>query len=149
MAKGVAAAWSALLLSGAALAQPDLDAATRQVEAAERAFAQTMADRDVAAFASHLSEQAVFFNGPQVLNGKAAVATAWTRFFEKKDAPFSWAPDHVVVLADGTLAHSTGPVRDPSGRPIARFNSVWRLEAPGVWRVVFDKGQSWEEPEKP
>ncbi|MES3015536.1 MAG: nuclear transport factor 2 family protein [Pseudomonadota bacterium] len=149
MAKLVAAAWSALLLSGAALAQPDLDAATRQVEAAERAFAQTMADRDVAAFASHLSEQAVFFNGPQVLNGKAAVATAWTRFFEKKDAPFSWAPDHVVVLADGTLAHSTGPVRDRSGKPIARFNSVWRLEAPGVWRVVFDKGQSWEEPEKP
>ena len=149
MAKRVAATWSALLLSGAVLAQPDLDAATRQVEAAERAFAQTMADRDVAAFASHLSEQAVFFNGPQVLNGKAAVATAWARFFEKKDAPFSWAPDQVVVLADGTLAHSTGPVRDAAGKPIARFNSVWRLEAPGVWRIVFDKGESWEEPGKP
>jgi hypothetical protein len=32
-------------------------------------------------------------------------------------------------------------VRDADGKPIARFNSVWRQEAPGVWRVVFDKGQ--------
>ena len=71
------------------------------------------------------------------------------RFFDAKEAPFSWAPDHVVVLADGTLAHSTGPVRDPSGLAVARFNSVWRLEAPGVWRVVFDKGETWEEPQKP
>jgi ketosteroid isomerase-like protein len=149
MARGVAAALSALLLSGAVLAQTDLDVAARQVEAAERAFAQTMADRDVAAFASHLSEQAVFFSGPKVLNGKAAVATAWARFFENKEAPFSWAPDHVVVLTDGTLAHSTGPVRDPSGKPIARFNSVWRLEAPNTWRIVFDKGETWEEPQKP
>jgi hypothetical protein len=23
---------------------------------------------------------------------------------------------------------------------IARFNSIWRLEAPGTWRVVFDGG---------
>lgn len=44
------------------------------------------------------------------------------------------------MLGDGTLAHSSGPVRDASGKPIARFNSVWRQEAPGVWRVVLDKG---------
>jgi ketosteroid isomerase-like protein len=31
-------------------------------------------------------------------------------------------------------------VRDPDGKVIGRFNSVWRQEAPGVWRVVFDKG---------
>jgi hypothetical protein len=23
---------------------------------------------------------------------------------------------------------------------IARFNSIWRLEAPGRWRVIFDNG---------
>ena len=148
--KVLGASLGSLLLSGAALAQqPDLEAATRQVEAAERAFARSMAERDHAAFTSHLSEQAVFFNGPKVLNGKAAVAAGWKRFFDAKDAPFSWAPDHVVVLADGTLAHSTGPVLSPAGKPIARFNSVWRLEAPGVWRIVFDKGESWEEPAKP
>jgi ketosteroid isomerase-like protein len=134
---------SALLVSGAALAQPDLVALQQQVADTERAFARSMAERDHAAFTRHLSEQAVFF-GAKVLNGKAEVAAAWQRFFVAKEAPFSWEPDQVVVTADGLLAHSTGPVRDPAGKPIARFNSVWRLEAPGTWRIVFDRGETWE-----
>jgi ketosteroid isomerase-like protein len=137
-----------LLIAAAAQAQPDLDALTRQVADTERAFARSMAERDHAAFTKHLSDQAVFFSGAAPLQGRAAVAAGWKRFFEAKEAPFSWEPDLVVVTSDGTLAHSTGPVRDPAGRPIGRFNSVWRLEAPGVWRIVFDKGQPWEEPAK-
>jgi hypothetical protein len=35
---------------------------------------------------------------------------------------------------------STGLVRDPGGKVIGRFNSIWRLEPPGEWCVVFDKG---------
>jgi hypothetical protein len=69
------------------------------------------------------------------------VAAYWRRFFDAPQAPFSWAPDRVEVLDDGTLAHSSGPVRDPAGEPVSRFNSVWRQEAPGVWRVVFDRGE--------
>ncbi|MEO7338616.1 MAG: nuclear transport factor 2 family protein [Caldimonas sp.] len=134
----------ACLVLGAARAEPDLAALTREVEGTERAFAKTMADRDHAAFTRFLSEQAVFNPGPKALRGKAAVAAAWKRFFDAKVAPFSWEPDQVEVTADGTLAHSSGPVRDPSGQPFARFNSVWRLEAPGTWRIVFDKGQPLE-----
>ena len=137
-----------LLAVAAAQAQPDLPALTAQVTDTERAFARSMAERDAAAFARHLSEQAVFFGGAKVLNGKAAVAAGWQRFFEGQEAPFSWEPDLVVVTADGLLAQSTGPVRNAAGQPIARFNSVWRLEAPGTWRIVFDKGQPWEEPAK-
>ena len=44
------------------------------------------------------------------------------------------------MLASGTLAHSSGPVRDRAGKLVSRFNSVWRQESPGVWRIVFDKG---------
>jgi hypothetical protein len=44
------------------------------------------------------------------------------------------------VLASGTLAISSGPVRDPSGKLVATFTSIWRQEAPGVWRIIFDKG---------
>jgi ketosteroid isomerase-like protein len=112
----------------------------QQVTAAERAFAKTMADRDHAAFASFLSEEAVFYTGPTPLHGKAAVAAAWKRFYERPQAPFSWEPDSVEVLESGTLAISSGPVYDPSGKRFATFTSIWRLEAPGVWRVVFDKG---------
>lgn len=125
-----------------ALAQPELAALRRQVEDTERAFARSMAERDHAAFARHLSEQAVFYAPNRVLRGKAEVAAAWKPFFDGPQAPFSWEPDQVEVLGDGTLAHSSGPVHDPSGKLVGRFNSVWRQEAPGVWRIVFDKGEA-------
>jgi ketosteroid isomerase-like protein len=124
-----------------ACAQPDLEVLRSQVDATERSFARSMAERDHAAFAQHLSEQAVFFAPNRVLHGSAEVAQAWKRFFEGAQAPFAWEPDQVEVLADGTLAHSSGPVRDPAGVLIARFNSVWRQESPGVWRIVFDRGE--------
>jgi ketosteroid isomerase-like protein len=127
----------------AAMAQPDPQALERQVADTERAFARSMVERNHAAFTALLSEQAVFI-GARVLRGKAAVAAGWKAYFDGPQAPFSWEPDAVEVLADGTLAHSTGPVRDASGKAIARFNSVWRQEAPGVWRIVFDKGQPLE-----
>jgi len=133
-------------VGGAVNAQADLQALERQVDAAERAFARSMADRNHAAFTALLSEHAVFFGGGRVLRGKAAVAAGWKPFFDGPAAPFSWSPDQVQVLADGTLALSTGPVLDPAGKAISRFNSIWRQEAPGVWRVIFDKGQPPEPP---
>ena len=116
------------------------DSAREQVWAAEVAFARTMADRNPQAFAEFIADEAVFFAGTTPLRGKAKVTEGWAGFFTAKEAPFSWAPDQVEVLDSGTLAISTGPVRDPTGKVVARFNSIWRLEAPNRWKVVFDKG---------
>ena len=110
-----------------------------QVRAAETAFAKTMADRDQAAFAGYVADEAVFF-GRGVLRGKAAVVEGWKPLYEGPKAPFSWAPEQVEVLDSGTLALSSGPVYDPEGKRSGTFNSVWRLEKDGKWRVVFDKG---------
>lgn len=112
----------------------------QQVMDAERAFARTMAARDHAAFTSFLADEAIFFTGDRPVRGKVAVAAEWKPMYDAPTAPFSWEPDDVQVLDSGALALSTGPVRDPAGRVIGRFNSIWRLEAPGTWRVVFDKG---------
>ena len=130
------------LLAGCAATppRPDLDELRKQVTDAERAFTRTMAERNFAAFTSFLSEEAVFYAGQKPLHGKQAVAHDWKRFYEKPEAPFSWEPQQVEVLDSGTLALSSGPVRDRDGKVFATFNSIWRLEAPGVWRVVFDKG---------
>jgi ketosteroid isomerase-like protein len=114
--------------------------ARQQVMATERAFAKTMADRDHKAFASFIAEDTVFFSGPKPLHGKQAVVEFWARFYQKPQAPFSWEPDEVEVLDSGTLAISSGPVRDPTGKLFARFTSIWRLEAAGQWRIIFDKG---------
>jgi ketosteroid isomerase-like protein len=120
--------------------KPDHDALRKEVLDTERAFAATMAKRDFAAFESFLSEEAVFFSGPKPLRGKAAISEGWKKFYEKPDPPFSWEPGDVQVLDSGTLALSTGPVKDPSGATVATFSSIWRLEAPGRWRIIFDKG---------
>ena len=113
---------------------------TAEVRDAERAFAKTMADRDHAAFATHVAEEAVFFNRKGPLKGRAAVAAAWKPLYEGKEAPFSWEPETVEVLPSGTLALTSGPVRDRAGALIGTFTSVWRLEPDGRWRVIFDKG---------
>jgi ketosteroid isomerase-like protein len=130
------------LLAGCATTAPapgNADLA-RQVADTERGFAKSMADRNHAAFVTYLSDEAIFFTGPKPLHGKDEVAAAWRRFYDKPQAPFSWEPDKVEVLASGTLALSSGPVHDPSGKLIANFTSIWRLEAPGSWRIVLVKG---------
>jgi ketosteroid isomerase-like protein len=116
-------------------------AAVQQVMATELAFAKTMADRNFKAFITFLSPDAVFFSGSSVMHGPAEVAVQWQPYFDSPKAPFSWKPDHVEVLASGNLALSTGPVYEKN-KIVARFNSVWRLEADNVWRIVFDKGEA-------
>ena len=139
---------AALLVASAVLSacalmnrEPTTTAGLQQAVAdTERAFARSMAERNHAVFTSFLSEEAVFFSGAQVLRGKQQVAAAWKRFYEGPNAPFSWQPEQVEVLQSGSLALSSGPVRDAQGKLIATFSSVWRQEAPGVWRIIFDKG---------
>jgi ketosteroid isomerase-like protein len=112
----------------------------QQVRDAETAFARSMADRSVDDFAKHVAADAVFFGRDQATHGKEAVVASWKPLFEGKDAPFSWASEQVEVSQSGTLAHSSGPVYDREGKRVGTFNSIWRREADGSWKVVFDKG---------
>ncbi|QQR73903.1 MAG: nuclear transport factor 2 family protein [Holophagales bacterium] len=105
----------------------------------ERAFAATMAKRDLAGFASFLAEDTVFVGGT-VRRGKAAVVEGWSRFFEGKEAPFSWEPATAVVGASGTLGLTSGPVYDPDGTRSGTFTSTWRREKDGSWKIVLDTG---------
>ncbi len=137
----VAIVSSVALFACSAMSAPiTSESARKQVWAAEMAFARTMADRELNRFSEYVAEEAVFFAGTTALRGKSEVVEGWSQYFTGPDAPFSWEPDQVEVLASGDLALSTGPVRDPAGNIIARFNSIWRLEPSGKWRVVFDKG---------
>lgn len=132
-----------LLMTCAVSAQePDLEQLRQQVEDTERAFASTMANRDHDAFTSFLSDETIFFSGETPLRGKQQVTDAWKPYFQEPGAPFSWEPQMVVVLDSGALALSSGPVRDPGGKQVATFNSVWRLDPDGTWRIIFDKGSN-------
>ena len=122
-----------------AAAQTSLESRRAEVFAAERAFARSMAERDFAAFGRYVPEDCVFF-GETALHGREAVLAAWKPFFDGAQAPFSWEPDQVEVLASGDLALSTGLVKNPAGAVTARFNSIWQRQADGRWQVIFDKG---------
>jgi ketosteroid isomerase-like protein len=129
-----------LFPAGSSSAEEDaVPSPEEELRTTEIAFARTMADRDLEAFASFLDEETVFFGKDGPLRGRKAVVEAWSRFFEGPDAPFSWEPDAVAVLASGGLGLTSGPVHDPAGERVGTFNSVWRRTDAG-WRIVFDKG---------
>ena len=117
-----------------------LSDAEAELWATEAAFAQTMADRDLEAFAGFLDSEAVFFTGARTLRGRDAITSAWQRYFEGDEAQFAWAPEAVAVLESGDLGMTSGPILSPSGERIGTFNSVWRRTADGSWQIVFDRG---------
>lgn len=124
------------------VASQTTDQLAEEVQAAESAFAETMARRDLSAFAGFVAAEAVFVGSHSTLRGAEAIRAGWAPYFEDDMAPFSWEPETVEVLESGALALSSGPVFDAQGGRVGTFNSVWRLEADGQWRVVFDKGCS-------
>lgn len=140
----------ALALSSVSVAQASGPEQLRQqVENRERAFAQTMADRDFEAFKSFLADETIFFAGEAPIRGSDEVAAAWAGFYEGAEPPFSWEPETVAVLDSGTLALNSGPVRNPEGNRVATFQSIWRLGSDGDWKIVFDKGNRYCEPPPP
>ncbi len=138
--KLIGACLMGLLVMGVAQAAPDTAELKKQVWETEKAFAATMKARDLKAFSAFLADETVFFSGPKPIHGKEGVIGWWTKYYDKPQAPFSWEPDEVEVLASGTLAISGGPVYDEKGKLFARFSSIWRQEAPGKWKIIFDRG---------
>lgn len=118
----------------------------KQVANIENAFAKTMADRDFDVFKSFLALDTVFWSNGKPLRGAERVADVWQDFFEGADAPFSWKSESVMVNPDGKIAFSTGPVMNSSGEVYAYFNSVWRKNDDGEWKIIFDKGVNLNPP---
>ncbi|MBV8519921.1 MAG: alpha/beta fold hydrolase [Acidobacteria bacterium] len=112
--------------------------AVSEVRATEIAFAKAFADRDAARFFSMVADDATFLS-LRTLHGKQAVVDRWSRLLTGP-APFRWGPERVAVSADGKIGWSTGPVYDAQGNLTGNYNSVWRKEADGSWKIIFDSG---------
>lgn len=133
----------------ATLSPAELARRTEAVRATERAFAKTMADRDLAAFARFIAPDAVFMDGTEASRGAEAVVAGWRDLFKGTAAPFSWEPEVIEVLPTGQLALSSGPVHNAKGERTGTFHSVWRRERDGTWRIVLDHGCSCAKPAAP
>lgn|GEM_PF-4692427 len=128
------------------IAQPPVSVPTAPLSElirAELAFAEMALRQGTrAAFLANLHPQAVVFS-PGPVNGKGL----WEA---KPESPglLSWFPAFAEVSEDGLMGYTTGPAeyrKERSSRQEApawkgRFLSVWRRDADGRWRVIFDAG---------
>jgi ketosteroid isomerase-like protein len=128
-----------VLFAPSAFAAESLAELAAQVRATEIAFAKTLADRDVTAFRKMIAPDVIWL-ADEPLRGPDQVLTRWQKYFEGPKAPFSWAPEIVEVQDGGKIALSTGPVMNPAGKRVATFTSIWRREASGEWKIIFDRG---------
>ncbi len=119
---------------------------TDDVRCREIGFSKSVETHDMSTFRSHIDADARFV-GAAVLKGVESIAEGWSVFFTSDGPSIKWRPQIVEVLENGSLALSRGPYRmlstDADGNAVERwgtFNSVWRLNDDGEWRVVFDAG---------
>lgn len=123
-----------------------------EVRCQEIAFSRSVENKNLESFRSFLDSDARFV-GSRVTRGPEEIISAWQVFFSDDGPTIKWRPRFVEVLEDGTLALTRGPYRmidkDADGNPAeywGTFNSVWRKNADGEWRVVFDAGNSAAKP---
>ncbi len=119
---------------------PAAPAAVAGVVAAERAFARLSVDSGAqAAFVANLGDDAVLFR-PAPVPGRAFQLA---HPMPKAGGTLAWTPHWAGASRAGDLGFTSGPwtiTRD--GRVVAHgtFNSVWRRQAGGPWRVLLDVG---------
>ena len=129
------------LLAGTAIA--DLE---DEVRCREIGFSNSVEQLDLEAFRTFIDADARFV-GASVLRGVDEIAAGWSVFFTEGFPKIKWRPQIVEVLEDGRLALSRGPFisvsKNAEGDKVetwGTFNSIWRLNSDGEWRVVFDAG---------
>jgi len=124
---------------------------TDDVQCREIGFSKSAESRDADLFVSFIDADARFV-GNSAMRGTAEIVEAWNIFFTEDGPSIKWRPQFVEVLEDGKLALTRGPYRmittDDEGVATEHwgtFNSVWRLQADGSWKVVFDAGSDSNE----
>ena len=124
-----------------ALADPVDDVRCREI-----GFSLAAEARDAARFAAFIDPDARFVSN-HVMRGPVDIVEAWGPFFADGGPAIKWRPQFVEVLADGSLALTRGPYRmrvaDEDGSTSeswGTFNSTWRKQPNGGWKVVFDAG---------
>ena len=125
----------ALALTTASPAFADQPDAAAQIERAERAFAADGLALGVrGSFLKHMADDAIVF-APFPVSAKALYAGR----SGDGEPRLEWWPAWVVAARSGDLGLSTGPSRI-NGKPGGWYATIWRKDADGVWRWIYDGG---------
>jgi ketosteroid isomerase-like protein len=124
-----------------------LEKSKREIIETERAF-NKMAQQDgiAAAFLHFAADSAVLMRNNKLIIGKAEIRKSFGNDLSKQEGiSLTWEPDYVDVSASGDLGYTYGPyiysLVDSNGitqRDTGIFHTVWKRQADGNWRFVWD-----------
>lgn len=134
----------------AAPVAPALPAAVQQIDDAERAFAQAVAQAGLMqGFRQFAAPDAVMFLPDPTPAGPALAAARWA-------GELAWRTQYVGVAPSGDLAFSAGAsLLRGAGRSVGGFYlTVWRRQPDGGWKYVLDHAADmppaiWSLPPRP
>jgi len=138
-------AFLVFVLTIACTPQNNREMAIKEIEEAEAAFAQMVADSGVAAGFMHFAaNDAVMLRNENLVKGKEA----FQEYFSHStltNVQLAWQPDFVDAAESGELGYTYGTytfsATDTAGKELSSqgiFHSVWRKQADGQWRFVWD-----------
>jgi len=136
----------AVLLAACASRPPTQLPTAAPVIAAERAFAADGATRGwVAAFRRAAASEAVTLR-PGPVNAQASLS----EIEGDGETSLAWAPAYAGISGGGDFGFTTGPfwVRGREG-VLGHYFTVWRRQADGGWKWIFDAGTNVRDPGPP
>jgi uncharacterized protein (TIGR02246 family) len=123
------------------------DADVKAIRDLETATVQAFAAKDVDKLAAFYADDAsVLFPDAPVINGIAAIKTAFKPFFADKNFTNTFASDKVDVAKSGDLGYSQGAYtmtfKDPKTKKVltvkGKYVTVFQKQADGGWKAVAD-----------
>ena len=118
------------------------------IAAAEPAMTAIDAERAFAADAQKLGQWTAFRK--YAADDAEMFVPQWVRAHEflkdKADPPVSvfWWPGKSFVSCDGGTAVNTGPWVRQWGKTVGYFSTVWKRQADGGWKWIYDGGDALE-----
>jgi len=117
----------------------------KEILETEKAFAEMAKIEGLPkAFLAYADEAAVLNRNNTIIKGKPAIK----EYFKKqtlREVKLEWTPDFVEVSQSGDLGYTYGKysfsAKDTSGQKIESegiFHTVWKKQADGNWRYVWD-----------
>ena len=123
------------------------DADVKAIRDLETSQLQGFAARDLDTICAFYADDAsAFWPGAPVINGIAAIRTAFTPFLADKNFTNTFASDKVDVAKSGDLGYSQGAYTmtftDPKTKKVltekGKYVEVFRKQADGGWKAVAD-----------
>jgi len=134
-----------ILFSGSVLATDLSEQYKKEIMATEIAFAnKAKVDGLKKAFLFYAADEAVLKRGKRLIKGKPDIAKYFDenpKVYEK----FTWLPDFIEVSDSGDLGYTYGAYElafhDKDDKLVEAggiFHTVWKRQADGKWRYVWD-----------